>query len=76
MKEPKIMVVKWADAWSIGGYYKETNDHTPLLVTDIGFVCEENDDCIVLCMSVDENDSRRHLVIIPWEYIISMEELV
>lgn len=75
-KEPKIMVVKWADAWGSMQYYNKKHDYTPMIMTDVGFLCEENDESIVLCMSWSEDDdSKRHLTVIPWEFVVSVEVL-
>ena len=77
MTHPKIYLVRWDDAWSNGnGYYREDSDYTPMQMTEIGFVCEENDDTLVLASGWAEDESLRHISVIPWEYIISIEELV
>ena len=71
----KLIVVHWLDAWSTSGYYIDGSEHTPLEVQDIGFLMDENEHSIVLAQSVDENDSARHIVVIPWEMIQKVEEL-
>lgn len=77
MIHPKIYLVRWDDAWSNGnGYYREHADYTPMQLWDIGFVCEENEDTLVLASCYSEDDSKRSISIIPWEYIVSIEELV
>lgn len=74
----KIYVVHWRDAWRNQSYYGEENDYTALDVVDVGFLMEENDDTVVLASSIemDKVHSGRHMSVIPWEYIVSMEELV
>ena len=76
----KIYLVRWIDAWAGGSssYYRQGNDYTGLDVYDIGFVMEENDDTLVLCSSVESDavDAGRSIACIPWEYIVSIEELV
>lgn len=80
MNKSKIYVVHWIDAWGggTGSYYREGNDYTGLDVYDVGFVVEENDDTLVLASSIesDKTDSGRNLSVIPWDYIVKMEELV
>ena len=74
----KLFIVKWDDAWaSVGAYYKEGRDYTPMLMCDVGWVVEENDDTIVLATSYDKDgDQYRNVCIIPWDMIVSMEELI
>lgn len=76
MKTRRIFEVKWADAWGTQGYYRKGNDYTPIIMTDIGYLCEQNEDTIVICMSYAEDETERHLSVTPWEFVISMEELV
>lgn len=76
MEHPKIYLVRWDDAFGNQGYYHKNNDYTPMQITDIGFVCEENDDTLVLASCWAEDESLRHITVIPWEYIVSIEELV
>ena len=73
----RLMVVKWKDAWSSSvTYYNEDNDFSPIVTVDVGFLMEENDETIVLCSQLCEENRNRHIMVIPWEFIISMEELV
>lgn len=77
MEQPKTYLVRWNDAWrGSSGYYREDGDYTPMQIMDIGFVCEENEDTLVIASCYAEDESKRHLSVIPWEYIISIEELV
>ncbi len=78
MKEGALIEVKWIDAWSTHGtYYKKDNDYTPMQVSDIGYFMEENDDTLVFARQKSEGeDGGRHLMIIPWEYIKDIEELI
>ena len=75
VKEGKLYIVTWGDAWARSGYYQEGSDYMPMIMKDVGWVCEENDETIVLCRSISETDQQRELSIIPWYNIISMEEL-
>ena len=74
----KLYIVKWDDAWGGGlSYYKEGRDYTPCLMCDVGWVVEENDKTLVLATSYDEDgDQYRSLCIIPWDMVVSMEELI
>ena len=76
MEKGKIYLVEWFDAWSTGNYYKVANDYTPVVIKNIGFLCEENDDTLVLSSSICEDDSQRSVFVVPWEYIIKVEELI
>jgi len=72
----KLYTVKWGDAWSSFNHYHEGNDYSPMVMEDVGWVVEENDETIVLCTSrCLDNDNKRNLCIIPWCNVISMEEL-
>ena len=73
-----IYEVTWFDAWGNGpGYYQKGDDYTPMTMRDIGYVVEENDETLVLCSGMCTDDNRyRHLHIIPWDYIVNIEELV
>jgi len=74
--DKKLYVVTWKDAWSNSmTYYNEDKSWSPLEVINVGFVMEENDETIVLCSQITPEDSNRHTMVIPWEFIISMEEL-
>lgn len=76
-KDGKLYVVTWGDAY--GGamtYYEKDGDFTPMKMRNVGWVCEENDDTIVLCCSLSETGRQRDLVIIPWYNVISMEQLI
>ncbi len=76
-EDQKIMIVKWGDAWARHGYYDQSEDHAPTVMVDIGWLCEENDETIVLCRSMCEDDGqKRQLSVIPWCNVISVEELV
>lgn len=73
----KLYLVEWKDAWSNGMlYYDKDNSHSPIVNLDVGFVMEENDETIVLCSQINVDDLNRHTMVIPWEFIISMEELI
>ena len=74
----KLYIVRWEDAWGNGSaYYKEGNDYTPVNMLDVGWVMEENNETIVLCSCHCPDDGEyRHVKVIPWKYVVSMEELV
>ena len=74
--EGKVYIVTWGDAWARPDYYESEDDHTPMVMKDIGWLCEENDETVVLCRSIAETGQRRQLTIIPWCNVISIEELV
>ena len=77
VEEPKIYVVRWMDAWaSLNTYHDDHGNYTPMVMKDIGFVCEMNDESIVLAQSVSESGALRNLTVIPWEFVIDMKELV
>ena len=75
--EYKLYVVTWGDAWSTAvRYYDEDDDYTPLVVTNVGWLCEDNDETIVLATSFAESGALRGVMVIPHADIISIEELV
>ena len=77
MKNPtRLVIVTWGDAWAKSGYYYPEQENTPMVMTDVGWVCEENDEMIVLCRSMSETDQQRELSLIPWCNVISVEEVV
>jgi len=76
MRKLKLYVIKWGDAWGTTNHYDEQGDLSPMIMTDVGWVCEENAETIVLCRSRSETGRCRDLVIIPWYNIIDMEELI
>ncbi len=76
-EDETIWIVKWGDAWARHGYYDQTDEHSPVIMVDIGWFVEENDETIVLCRSICEDDGqRRALSVIPICNIISIEELI
>ncbi len=75
IKEPTLVIVTWGDAYERSGYYDAVGDHTPLIVKDVGWICEENDETLVLCRSLTEVGQRKVLCIIPWCNVIKIEEL-
>ncbi len=77
MKDRKLYVVSWNDAWNNGSsYYREGNDYTPMKMKDVGYMMEENDETLVICSQITEDDQARHIMTIPWEYITDIEELI
>ena len=76
IKEPILVIVTWGDAYERGGYYDSGGDHTPLIVKDVGWICEENDETLVLCRSLTEVGQRKIMCIIPWVNVIRIEEIV
>ncbi|KKN32971.1 hypothetical protein LCGC14_0808430 [marine sediment metagenome] len=76
VKEGVLVVVTWGDAYERSGYYEAAADHSPLLIKDVGWVCEENDETIVLCRSLTEVGQRKILCVIPWCNIIKVEEII
>ncbi len=76
IKEPMLVVVTWGDAYEHSGYYESVSDHSPLIVKDVGWICEENDETIVLCRSISQSGQRRILSTIPWCNVIKIEEIV
>ena len=71
-----IYLVHWNDAWSTQSYYSKGNDYTSYKSCSIGFMVEENDDTIVISQTSGEDKQERNLLIIPWEYIESIEQLI
>ena len=76
MSRYKLYVVEWIDAWATDAYYNETHDFTPIVMTDVGWLCENNDETIVLCQSYSETGRRRTLTTIPHINVVSIVELV
>ena len=77
MPDYKIYEVTWIDAWQSGPqYYRDGNDYTPMICKDIGYVMEENEDCVVMATSISLDSDPRHINVIPWEFVVHMEELV
>ena len=73
----KLYEVTWIDAWeSSAQYYYDYNEYTPMLCKDVGYVVEENDDCLVMATSISPSCAPRHVNVLPWEFIVNMEELV
>ena len=72
-----LVIVTWGDAYANLSYYDTHGgqDTTPMISKDVGWICEENDDCIVLVSSVSETGSQRNMSVIPNCNIISIEEL-
>ena len=46
-----------------------------MICKDIGYVMEENEDCVVMATSISLDSDPRHINVIPWEFVVSMEEL-
>lgn len=74
-KDGKLYIVRWKDAWFRTDYYNEGDDFTPMLIMDVGWVCEENEKTLVICGCLSETGEQRHITVIPWEYVIDIEEL-
>ena len=74
--EYKLYVVTWGAAYGGEVYYSPQGDHSPMVMTNVGWLCENNDETIVLCGSYSETGKRRDMVVIPHVNIISIEELV
>ena len=72
----KLYVVTWFDSWSSPRYYDDDDDHTPMIIRNVGWLCENNDETIVICQSYSETGNRRGLIVIPHINIVSIEELV
>ena len=72
----KLYVVTWGDAYGGEMYYSAAGNHSPMVMTNVGWLCEDNDETIVLSQSFSETGRRRDLIIIPHVNIISIEELV
>jgi hypothetical protein len=75
-KDKHLVIVTWGDAYANLAYYEPNRgqDLTPMVIKDVGWICEENDECIVLCGSVSETGSQRNLAVIPNVNVISIEE--
>ena len=73
-KKP-LYTVKWADAWASHDYYGEHSSYGPVIMEDVGWVVEENDETIVLGRSRSPTGAYRQLSTIPWDMVVSMEEL-
>ena len=73
----KLIEITWSDAWSSSDYYKEGEDNTSFNMKDVGYLCEDNGDCVVIasCWCTDD-DRLRHVKGIPWVNILKYEELV
>ncbi len=72
----KLYVVTWLDAWSnTSSYYKDDGDYSPMEMVDVGYMMEENDETLVLCSQLTKDGGARHHMVIPWEYIVKIEEL-
>ena len=72
----KLYVVTWGDAWGDGDmYYDERGSHTPIVMTDVGWLCENTEETIVLCSTFSEAGLRRGVTCIPHVNIIKIEEL-
>ena len=77
MPDYKLYEVTWMDAWHSGvRYYHEGDDYAPLICKDVGYVVEENDETIVMASSISDDGSPRHINVLPWKFILHMEELV
>ncbi len=76
-EDKHLVIVTWGDAYSNLSYYDThgKQDLTPMVIKDVGWICEENDECIVLCCSVAETGSQRNLSVIPNCNVISIEEI-
>lgn len=74
-KDDELVIVTWGDAYASLSYYEPNVDRdvTPMIIKDVGWVCEENDETIVLCQSLSEKGSRRNLSVIPLVNIISID---
>lgn len=77
-KDDCLVIVTWGDAYANLAYYEPDRDQdlTPMVIMDVGWVCEENDEVIVLCSSTSETGSMRNLSVIPQVNIISIEEVI
>ncbi len=72
-EEPKLALVRWIDAFANHNYYHEGTDYTPVVMEDVGWVVEEDDESIVLCRSrCLEEESYRGIASIP---IVNIQEV-
>ena len=77
IKVNKLYIITWDDAWVGNRTYDSDNDYSPLRTQDVGWVVEENDETIVIATSFTPDlESYRHVTVIPWDMVVSMEELV
>lgn len=78
MKTKPIVHVTWLDAWSTGGDYYPSGDHTGLETHSIGYQMEYTTDSIVLSMNISEGceDRGSRIMVIPTAYIVDVEEFV
>lgn len=73
----KLYIVTWIDAFATHGYYNKDNSYEPIVMKDVGWVVDENEESIVLSRShCPVEDDWRQLSVIPWVNVVSMEELV
>lgn len=73
----KIYAVQWQDAWSHDdGYYDSNSKYSSMTIIDVGFLCEDTDDGVLLASSnCIEDGGRRHLKFIPTAMIDSIWEV-
>ena len=71
-----LVIVTWGDAYANLAYYEgpEDRDTTPMLIKDLGWLCEDNGETVVLCSAISETGSKRNLSVIPNVNIVSIEE--
>ena len=74
-KDKELLIVTWGDAYANLQYYDDDPDRdwTPIIVKDVGWLCEENDETIVLCSALSENGNQRNLSVIPLVNVIDIE---
>ncbi len=75
--EEHLCIVTWGDAYANLAYYEGPDKHdcSPMIIKDVGWIAEENDECIVLVSSLSETGSRRNMSVIPLVNIIKIEEI-
>ncbi len=74
-KDDELLIVTWGDAYASLQYYEpgRERDPSPMVIKDVGWLCEENDETIVICSALSETGSRRNLSVIPIVNIIDIE---
>ena len=67
---PKMVCIKWSDAWSSDQYFDPDRSYDGLEAYSAGFLCEENDDGIVLAkIAFPETEDKRRFSFVPWGMI-------
>jgi len=76
-KDDELLIVTWGDAYANLQYYEANpeRDPSPMVIKDVGWLCEMNDETIVLASSTSETGSQRNLSVIPLVNVIKIEQV-